>query len=400
VETYSNQASVGSQLSTHLTDYSVVQQVDRIIHGAIDIGASDIHIEPYEEMLRVRYRLDGVLKEVVKLAIHQKDAIVSRIKILSNLDISEKRRPQDGRIRIMKEDRDVDLRVSTLPTNFGEKIVLRILDKRAQQISMDDLGFEQHEKDLFLRNVQLPYGMILVTGPTGSGKTTTLYSALQCLNTDQVNVVTIEDPIEYDLVGINQTLVRSDIGLTFSVILRSILRQDPNIVMIGEIRDAETAEIAVRAALTGHLVLSTLHTNDSVSAINRLKDMGIEPYLIAASVRLVLAQRLVRCICKNCKEPYKPESSVKERLGIGQFEGLFWKGTGCEKCAGTGYKGRVGLYELLETDHEISDMIANNAGSSMISQHAAGKGIKLLREAGLKKIMDGITTPEEVIRET
>ena len=355
-----------------ISNGSVVQQVNTIIHKAIEVGASDIHVEPYEERVRVRYRMDGVLQHIGELSLMHKDALISRIKIMAHLDIAEKRRPQDGRIRIEKEKNSIDLRVSTLPTDFGEKVVLRILDKSEQRLDLKQLGFEQENLKTFRKAINHPYGMILVTGPTGSGKTTTLYSALNELNTDQVNITTIEDPIEYNLVGINQTHVRSDIGLTFSHALRSILRQDPNIIMVGEIRDLETAEIAIRAALTGHLVLSTLHTNDAPSAITRIVDMGIESFLVASSVRLVMAQRLVRRICESCKQEYVPDEILLKDLNLNGSSCTFYKGEGCEQCN----------------------------GSHGLKKQAIADGMVTLREAGIQKIRDGLTTPEEVFRET
>lgn len=385
---------------TGISNGSVVQQVNTIIHKAIEVGASDIHVEPYEERVRVRYRMDGVLQHIGELSLMHKDALISRIKIMAHLDIAEKRRPQDGRIRIEKEKNSIDLRVSTLPTDFGEKVVLRILDKSEQRLDLKQLGFERENLKTFRKAISHPYGMILVTGPTGSGKTTTLYSALNELNTDKVNITTIEDPIEYNLVGINQTHVRSDIGLTFSHALRSILRQDPNIIMVGEIRDLETAEIAIRAALTGHLVLSTLHTNDAPSAITRIVDMGIEPFLVASSVRLVMAQRLVRRICESCKQQYMPDQILLKDLNLNGSSCTFYKGEGCEQCNGTGYKGRTALIEIMPMSDALSDMIVNHSGSHAIKKQAIADGMVTLRDAGIQKIRDGLTTPEEVFRET
>lgn len=379
---------------------SVVQQVNTIIDQAIEMGASDIHIEPYEEQVRVRYRLDGVLQRVGEIALMNKDAVISRIKIMAHLDIAEKRRPQDGRIRLEKEQNSIDLRVSTLPTDFGEKVVLRILDKSNQRLNLRELGFEEDNLLKFKKAIHHPYGMILVTGPTGSGKTTTLYAALNELNTEEVNITTIEDPIEYNLHGINQTHVHSDIGLTFSHALRSILRQDPNIIMVGEIRDLETAEIAIRSALTGHLVFSTLHTNDAPSAITRLVDMGIESFLVASSVRLVMAQRLVRRICTNCKQIYKPDEILLKDLGLNGQVDSFYKGKGCEKCNGTGFKGRTALFEIMPMSDGLSEKVVNHSGGHNLKKQAKAEGMVTLREAGIQKIKDGLTTPEEVFRET
>lgn len=389
---------IGQQNKNSLDRGSVVQQINRIIYRAIDEGVSDIHFEIYEEYFRVRYRLDGVLQKVGELAIGQKDAIISRIKIMADLDIAEKRRPQDGRIRIDHKDYSVDVRVSTLPTDFGEKVVLRILDKGNQSLQLEALGFEEANLASFRRAIRYPYGMILVTGPTGSGKTTTLYSALNELNSEEVNITTIEDPIEYNLEGINQMHVRSDIGLDFSQALRSILRQDPNIIMVGEIRDRKTAEIAIRAALTGHLVFSTLHTNDAPSAVTRLLDMGIEPFLVASSVRLIMAQRLVRKICTSCKTQQSPDPDLMEQLNMRQEPIAI--GEGCETCNTRGYLGRIALIELLEMDSRLRELINDRSGASKVKQVAEKGGMTTLREAGIAKIKEGITTPSEVLRET
>ena len=330
------------------SDGSVVGLVNRLITDAISMGASDIHVEPYERLLRVRYRIDGVLHEVVQPPIDKTKPIISRLKIMADLDIAEKRRPQDGRIRVRQNDRTIDIRVSTLPTDFGEKVVLRILDKSQLQLDLNKLGFEENDLRLFQRTVKLPYGMILVTGPTGSGKTTTLYAALNYINRPDINITTIEDPIEYNLPGINQTHVRTDIGVTFAAALRSILRQDPNVIMVGEIRDGETAEIAIRAALTGHLVFSTLHTNDAPSAITRLIDMGVEPFLVASSVKMILAQRLLRRLCDKCRKPVKPTLEEAEELILGKsISKEYYKPVGCPACNKFGYKGRMAVYEVL-----------------------------------------------------
>jgi type IV pilus assembly protein PilB len=366
---------------------SIISQVDTIIQAAIEYSVSDIHIEPYEKKLRVRYRLDGHLNEVADIPIQQKEAIVSRIKVMASLDIAEKRRPQDGRIKIQKVNQhDIDLRISILPVQFGEKVVIRILDRSKLKLDLEALGFEDRELDVFRRAIIQPFGLILVTGPTGSGKSTTLYSALSQINTPEKNIITIEDPIEYNLVGINQSQVHEDIGLTFASILRSILRQDPNVVMVGEIRDRETAEIAIRASLTGHLVFSTLHTNDSVSAISRLIDMGVAPFLIAASLRLVLAQRLIRTLCNAC--------SKKDEI-----KGAFLN-VGCELCNQSGFKGRTSLIEALEVDIELAQLISNSTGESKIREYVSSTRMPTLKEAGEKKVLAGITTIDEVYRET
>lgn len=393
------ETSHSPSIQNELISGSVVQKVNNLIYQAIDNGASDIHFEPYEESFRIRYRLDGVLQHVGNLSLRNKDAVISRLKIMAHLDIAEKRRPQDGRIRLDTKDKNIDLRVSILPTGFGEKVVLRILDKSEQRLDLKELGFEKENLSKFKKAIHHPYGMILVTGPTGSGKTTTLYGALNELNTDEVNITTIEDPIEYNLHGINQTNVRSDIGVTFSHALRSILRQDPNIVMVGEIRDRETAEIAIRAALTGHLVLSTLHTNDAPSAVTRMIDMGIEPFLVASSVRLVMAQRLVRKICTSCKEKYTPDETVVRDLELDSFKN-FYRGKGCKTCKGTGYKGRIALFEIMPMSENLSDNVSRHIGAHDLKRKAKEVGMITLREAGIQKIKNGITTPEEVFRET
>ncbi|MEM9665207.1 MAG: GspE/PulE family protein [Bacteroidota bacterium] len=386
--------------SSSLGRGTIVQQVDQIIQSAIEQQASDIHIEPYETLFRVRYRLDGVLHTVTELSLLQKDALISRLKIMAELDIAEKRRPQDGRIRFQQRGRTVDLRVSTLPTDFGEKVVLRILDKSHLTLRFESLGVDARHLRLLRQAIHRPYGMILVTGPTGSGKTTTLYAALSEINTDGVNITTIEDPIEYNLPGINQTHVRSDIGFTFAQALRAFLRQDPNVIMVGEIRDAETASIAVRAALTGHLVLSTLHTNDAPSTITRLVDMGVEPFLVASSVRLILAQRLVRRICSACKQEADPDPAVLEELGLTPGAHTYHQGVGCEACHGTGYSGRVGLFELLPVGEATAELIAQRVGLYELRAHARTLGLPMLREAALERAQAGQTTLEEVLRET
>lgn len=379
---------------------SVITQVDQIIQTAIEAGASDIHLEPFEKKYRLRFRIDGVLQEITELQLSQKDAITSRLKIMAELDIAEKRRPQDGRIKIRaKQGQDIDLRVSTLPTQYGEKIVLRILDKGAQELSLDSLGFSEEVLTAFRKEINNPYGMILVTGPTGSGKTTTLYSALNEINSQQVNITTIEDPIEYNLEGINQTQVHEEIDLTFVNILRSILRQDPNIIMVGEIRDKDTAEIAIRAALTGHLVFSTLHTNDASSAVSRLVEMGVEPFLVSSSVRMVMAQRLVRKVCEHCKTSYEPDSVLVKELSLEDHK-EFRKGAGCQNCNDSGFKGRTALIELLTMSDELTSQINTSANSSEIKLIATKQSMSTLRDVGIQKIRKGLTTVEEVYRET
>ncbi len=379
-------------------DANVVSLVNKVVTDAIQMGASDIHIEPYERSLRVRYRLDGVLHEVLQPPVEKTKPIISRLKIMADLDIAEKRRPQDGRIRVKQGERIIDIRVSTLPTDFGEKVVMRILDKSQLQLDMSKLGFEESDLKLFQRTIRLPYGMILVTGPTGSGKTTTLYAALNHINNPQINITTIEDPIEYNLPGINQTHVKADIGVTFAAALRSILRQDPNVIMVGEIRDAETAEIAIRAALTGHLVFSTLHTNDAPSAITRLIDMGVEPFLVASSVKMILAQRLLRKLCDKCKKEWTPSAEEKAELDLQDALASYFKNVGCPACNQVGYKGRTAVYEVLPIQNGFVNLIGK--GISELRAKTEASGFRSLRQAALRKAELGETTLEEVIRET
>jgi type IV pilus assembly protein PilB len=385
----------------------VVKLVNLILTDAIKRGASDIHIEPYEKDYRVRYRIDGLLYEMMRPPLKLKEAITSRAKIMARLDIAEKRLPQDGRIKIKTKvsgkAKDLDYRVSVLPTLFGEKIVMRLLDKDKLMLDMTKLGFEVDSLRRFEQAIMRPYGMVLVTGPTGSGKTNTLYSALSRINTPEVNIMTAEDPVEFNLAGINQVQMREQIGLNFAAALRSFLRQDPNIILVGEIRDFETAEVAIKAAMTGHLVLSTLHTNDAPSSINRLMNMGIEPFLVATSVHLVVAQRLVRRICTFCKEPMELPPPVLVSSGFSEAESRtlkLFKGRGCERCNNTGYKGRVGLYEVMEIEDELRELILSGASSFELRQKALQTGMMSLRMSGLQKIRDGLTTVEEVVRET
>ena len=386
-----------------IDDAPVVKLINGLLTDAVRRGASDIHIEPFEHELRVRYRIDGALQEVMKPPLKMKAALTSRVKILSSLNIAERRVPQDGRLKLKMGHRVIDFRVSTLPVLFGEKIVLRILDKGNLTLDLTKFGFEpQAEADL-MRAILNPYGMVLVTGPTGSGKTTTLYSALSRINTPEVNIMTAEDPVEYNLMGINQVLVRSEIGLTFAAALRAFLRQDPNIIMIGEIRDLETGGIAIKAALTGHLVLSTLHTNDAPSTITRMIDMGIEAFNVASAVNLVVAQRLVRRVCKDCKTSHKYTDEELHPLGtnLDVLRGLpFMKGTGCETCNGTGYKGRAGLYEVMALSPELRRMILRGASVAELRDQAVTEGMLTLRMDGMKKIERGVTTLEEVVKET
>jgi type IV pilus assembly protein PilB len=396
-----------STLSRISEDAPVVRLVNVLLVDALRRGASDIHVEPYEKELRIRFRIDGVLYDVMRPPLKMRDALISRIKIMSKLDISEKRLPQDGRIKIkVKVDarsRELDFRVSTLPTLFGEKVVLRLLDKQNLMLDMTKLGFEPDSLVKFQRNISKPYGMVLVTGPTGSGKTNTLYSALQSLNTIQTNIMTAEDPVEFNLMGINQVQMKEQIGLNFAAALRAFLRQDPNIVLVGEIRDFETAEIAIKAALTGHLVLSTLHTNDAPSTISRLMNMGIEPFLVATSVNLIQAQRLIRRVCVDCKRehPTPPEALIEVGFSAEEAKTLkTYKGKGCATCNNTGYKGRIGLYEVMEVNDEIRELILIGASSLELRRKAIEDGMISLRESGLHKIRAGLTTLEEVVRET
>jgi type IV pilus assembly protein PilB len=388
-------------------DAPVVRLVNVLMVDSLRRGASDIHVEPYEKDFRIRFRIDGVLYDVMHPPMKLRDPLISRLKIMAKLDISEKRLPQDGRIKIKvkidERSRELDFRVSTLPTLFGEKVVLRLLDKDKLMLDMAKLGFEPESLEKFQRNIANPYGMVLVTGPTGSGKTNTLYSALQSLNTNETNIMTAEDPVEFNLEGINQVQMKEQIGLNFAAALRSFLRQDPNIILVGEIRDFETAEIAIKAALTGHLVLSTLHTNDAPSTISRLVNMGIEPFLVATSVNLIQAQRLIRRICNGCKEEihYPPEALVE--IGFGEEESKtlkMYKGRGCETCLDTGYKGRIGLYEVMEVTDDLRELIIIGASAIELRRKAIELGMITLRESGLCKLREGITSVEEVVKET
>jgi type IV pilus assembly protein PilB len=382
----------------------IIKIVNGILIKAIKLGASDIHFEPYERTFRVRYRIDGVLRRDMALPIQIKNAMTSRLKIMAKLDIAEKRLPQDGRIKLrMGKGREMDFRVSSIPVLYGEKVVLRLLDKSALQLDMTKLGFEESSLADLQAAIHKPVGMILVTGPTGSGKTTTLYSALSELNKETENIITAEDPIEYNFMGINQVQMHEEIGLTFASSLRSFLRQDPDIIMVGEIRDFETAQIAVQAALTGHLVLSTVHTNDAPGTVTRLIDMGIEPFLISSAVILILAQRLIRKICADCREPLKVHPQLLIDLGIPPDEVKsfpVYKGKGCSICNNTGYKGRVGLYEVMPMKEEVKELVLSRASTSEIKKEAIRLGMKTLRQSGIVKIRDGVTTIEEVLRST
>jgi type IV pilus assembly protein PilB len=383
-------------------DAPIIKLVNNVMFNALKSRASDIHIEPSEEMLRVRYRVDGVLHSGLRLPTKIKNAMISRIKIMAHLDISERRLPQDGRIKLkFGQKKEVDFRVSTLPTLYGEKVVLRILDKASLQLDLTKLGFDQKPLEDFNEAIEKPYGMILVTGPTGSGKTTTLYSGLAKINKPGVNIMTAEDPVEYNFFGINQVQMKEEIGLTFAAALRSFLRQDPDIIMVGEIRDFETAEIAVKAALTGHLVMSTVHTNDAPSTITRLVNMGIEPFLVSSSVVLIVAQRLARKICPKCKEEHTLPDTALFKIGfppdqIGKF--ACYRGAGCANCNNTGYRGRIALYEVMPVKDELKELILQGASGLDIKREAVRLGMATLRQSGVGKVMEGVTSIEEILR--
>jgi type IV pilus assembly protein PilB len=396
-----------TELEKAADEAPIVKLVNVVLTDAVKKGASDIHVEPYEKEYRVRYRVDGVLQTVMNPPLKLKDAIISRIKIMAKLDISEKRLPQDGRImlkmRLDGKKKELDYRVSTLPTLWGEKIVLRLLDKENLRLDMTKLGFEAESLEKFERAILKPYGMVLVTGPTGSGKTNTLYSSISRLNTPTTNIMTAEDPVEFQLPGINQVQMKEQIGPNFAAALRSFLRQDPNIILVGEIRDFETAEIAIKAALTGHLVLSTLHTNGAPETVSRLMNMGIEPFLVATSVHLICAQRLIRRICKDCAEKVDVPYQTLLEAGFSPQEAKtvkIMKGKGCATCNNTGYKGRTGLYEVMEIDDVLRELILVGASAMELKKKAIERGMLTLRRSGLVKVMEGVTTMEEVARET
>ncbi|HSJ08335.1 MAG TPA: type IV-A pilus assembly ATPase PilB [Longimicrobiales bacterium] len=401
VEETNDDVSVAA-LQAQIDDAPVVRLINGLLTDAVLRGASDIHIEPFEKEIRIRYRIDGVLKEMMKPPMKMKAAITSRIKILSQLNIAERRVPQDGRIKLKMKNKVVDFRVSTLPVIFGEKIVMRILDAGNLTLDLEKFGLEPKAEKDFMAAIMNPYGMVLVTGPTGSGKTTTLYSALSKVNTEDVNIMTAEDPVEYNIYGINQVLVRNEIGMTFAAALKAFLRQDPNIIMVGEIRDIETGGIAIKAALTGHLVLSTLHTNDAPSTITRMIDMGLEPFNVAAALNCVTAQRLVRRICSACKEEHPYADAYLDAGGItgADRDMKFYKGKGCDKCNGSGYKGRAGLYEVMAMSTELRKLIMHGASSDELREQGLKEGMLTLRMDGMKKVARGVTTLEEVIKET
>jgi len=385
----------------------IIKLVNSILREAVQAKASDVHFEPYEKEYRIRFRVDGELQEAMKPPIKVRDAVISRIKILARLDISEKRLPQDGRImvslRVNGKRRPLDWRVSSLPTLWGEKIVMRLLDKENLRLDLAQLGFESESLERFRSAILKPFGMVLVTGPTGSGKTNTLYSAISLLNKPNTNIMTAEDPVEFQLPGINQVQMKEQIGLNFAAALRSFLRQDPNIILVGEIRDFETAEIAIKAALTGHLVLSTLHTNGAPETISRLMNMGVEPFLVATSVHLIVAQRLVRRICSKCAAPTEVPQPALIQAGFTKEEAQsakIMKGKGCDHCNQTGYKGRTGLYEVMEIDESLRELILVGASSLELKKKAIENGMITLRRSGIRKMLDGVTTMDEVLRET
>lgn len=387
------------------SDAPVIKLVNLVLSQAVRDNASDIHIESYRDRVKIRKRVDGILYDMYSPPKHVQSKLISRVKIMAKMDIAEKRLPQDGRIEIRIADKNIDLRVSTLPTAFGERVVMRLLDKSSALLSLEVLGMGRNDLDRFEQLIKAPYGIILVTGPTGSGKTTTLYSALSILNQPGVNIITVEDPIEYQITGISQMQVNNKIGLTFANGLRTIVRQDPDIILVGEIRDMETAEIAIQSALTGHLVFSTLHTNDSASAVTRLIDMGVEPFLVSSSVNAILAQRLVRKICPHCRESYQPDTEYLSRVGLSldKFgDHLLYRGQGCPECLGTGYKGRLGLYELMILNDDLKSMILTTSDSGQIKKYALAQdpGMHTLRQDGLDKVLEGLTTLEEVFRVT
>jgi len=402
VEDKEEEASVAS-LQAAVEEAPVVKLINGLLTDAVHRGASDIHFECYEKDIRVRYRIDGVLQEIMRPPIKMRAALISRFKILSDLNIAERRVPQDGRLKLRFGKRVIDFRVSTLPTLFGEKIVLRILDQGNLTLDLEKFGMEPKAQEDFLKAILNPYGMVLVTGPTGSGKTTTLYSAMSKINTTEVNIMTAEDPVEYNLHGINQVQVRTDVGMTFAAALKAFLRQDPNIIMVGEIRDLETGSIAIKAALTGHLVLSTLHTNDAPSTITRMVDMGIEPFNVASAVNLITAQRLVRRICSNCKEAATYPAEYLKAGGISEDDirnTTFYRGKGCDQCGGSGYRGRQGLYEVMAMSPTLRRMILQGASTADLTAQAISEGMLTLRADGMLKVRKGITTLEEVIKET
>ncbi|MBW2679923.1 MAG: type II secretion system ATPase GspE [Deltaproteobacteria bacterium] len=392
-----------ADLLDDISDAPIIKLVNHIISQSVKARASDIHMEPYQDSFKVRYRVDGILYDLLSPPKWVQPALISRIKVMAKMNIAEKRLPQDGRLDVKIGNQEIDVRVSTIPTSFGERLVLRLLDKSGSLISLSDLGLSSDRLDLLANLVKSPNGIILVTGPTGSGKTTTLYAILSSINIPDINIITIEDPVEYQIKGISQIQVNPKINLTFASGLRSIVRQDPDVILVGEIRDRETAEIAVQSALTGHLVFSTLHTNDSASAITRLVDIGVEPFLISSSVLAVVAQRLIRVLCKDCKQPYTPDKSTLESIGItpDQFhEATIYRAEGCENCFRTGYKGRMGIFEIMLLDSSLKSLILTAYDSGRIKDAALNLNMVTLRQDGIQKVLRGISTIEEVIRVT
>ncbi len=392
-----NVESLSEDILLSLGDSPTVRLVNQILIKAVDVGASDVHFEPYEDETLVRLRMDGELHKYLSIPRGKYQEVVSRIKVMSNLNVAERRIPQDGKFHVKVGSKDYDVRVSVVPTVFGERVVLRLLDKSGKLLTLEELGLSKEDLLKVERLISKPYGMILITGPTGAGKSTTLYAMLLKLKSPKKNIITIEDPVEYQIKGIGQIQVNPKVGLTFAAGLRSVLRQDPDIIMVGEIRDLETAEIAVQSALTGHLVLSTLHTNDAPSAITRLKDMDIEPFLIASALEGVIAQRLVRRICPHCKVPYKPDKEEIEKLGLPEGDYTFYKGKGCEHCLGTGYKGRIAVFEVLELNEELKKLITKTQDANEIRNAAKKFGFKTMLEDGREKVLKGITTSAEVL---
>lgn len=392
-----------SDLAAEIGSGPIVKLVNTIITKGVEAGASDIHIEPYDKELRVRFRIDGILREVMKPPKKMHKAVVSRIKIMAKMKIAEKRLPQDGRIKVRIKRKPIDFRVASMPTIYGEKMALRILDRSAISFNLEDLGFEKEQLEKFLQAIRMPFGIVLVTGPTGCGKTTTLYSALEKINSLEVNITTAEDPVEYTLVGVNQVQMREMVGLTFASALRSYLRQDPNIIMVGEIRDKETAEISIRASLTGHLVLSTVHTNTAAATITRLVNMGVQPFLLASTLNLVLSERLLRKICLNCMEKVQISNDYLKRVGLNpdEFDGVtFHKGAGCPVCNGSGYKGRIGIFEVMTLTPGVRELILERVSTDRIHVEAVKEGMRTLRDVAVEKLKKGSTTIEEVLKET
>ena len=395
-----------SDLLDDTSDAPVIKLVNLVLSQAVRDNASDIHIESYKDRVKIRKRVDGILYDMYSPPRHVLGKLISRVKIMAKMDIAEKRLPQDGRIEIRIADKNIDIRVSTLPTSFGERVVMRLLDKSSSLVPLEDLGLSREDLNHFLKMIKAPHGIILVTGPTGSGKTTTLYSALGLINNADINIITVEDPIEYQMQGISQVQVNSKIGLTFAKGLRTIVRQDPDVILVGEIRDLETAEIAIQSALTGHLVFSTLHTNDAASAITRLIDMGVEPFLVSSAVNAIMAQRLVRKICPHCRESYVPSNTYLERVGLSpiKFAGRkLYRGVGCSQCLQTGYKGRIGIFELMSLTPAMKSLILTTSDAGQIKKQALASlatGMMTLRQDGLRKVLAGLTSLEEVFRVT